>query len=73
MLLLKVPSRFGGEVIREALRDSWTTGGGKSWTTARIIEECLKHKAKIILLDATGSIEFLWPFGGSLSPWRSRE
>ena len=30
-----------------------TTGGGKSWTTARIIEECLKHKAKIILLDAT--------------------
>lgn len=31
-----------------------TTGGGKSWTTARIIEECLKFKAKIILLDATG-------------------
>lgn len=31
-----------------------TTGGGKSWTTARIIEECIKHQAKIILLDATG-------------------
>lgn len=31
-----------------------TTGGGKSWTTARIIEECLKYKTKIILLDATG-------------------
>ena len=31
-----------------------TTGGGKSWTTARIIEECLKHRTKIILLDATG-------------------
>ena len=31
-----------------------TTGGGKSWTTARIIEECIKHKSKIILLDATG-------------------
>lgn len=30
------------------------TGGGKSWTTARIIEECLRYKAKIILLDATG-------------------
>ncbi len=30
-----------------------TTGGGKSWTTARIIEECLKYKSKIILLDAT--------------------
>lgn len=31
-----------------------TTGGGKSWTTARIIEECLNYKTKIILLDATG-------------------
>jgi len=30
------------------------TGGGKSWTTSRIIEECLKYKTKIILLDATG-------------------
>jgi len=30
------------------------TGGGKSWTTARIIEKCLEHKAKLILLDATG-------------------
>lgn len=30
------------------------TGGGKSWTTARIIEECLRYKTKIILLDATG-------------------
>ena len=31
-----------------------STGGGKSWTTARIIEECVKHKSKVILLDATG-------------------
>lgn len=30
------------------------TGGGKSWTTARIIEECLKFNCKIVLLDATG-------------------
>lgn len=30
------------------------TGGGKSWTTARIIEECIKYKSKIILLDPTG-------------------
>ena len=30
------------------------TGGGKSWTTARVIEECLEYKAKIILMDATG-------------------
>jgi hypothetical protein len=29
------------------------TGGGKSWTTAKLIEECLKHTCKIILLDAT--------------------
>jgi len=38
------------------------TGGGKSWTTARIIEECLKHKAKIILIDATSEYRgFLRP------------
>jgi hypothetical protein len=30
------------------------TGGGKSWTTARIIEECIAHNAKLILVDATG-------------------
>lgn len=30
------------------------TGGGKSWTVARIMEECLKNRSKIILLDATG-------------------
>jgi len=40
-----------------------TTGGGKSWTTARIIEECLKHQSKIILLDATGEYRgFSGPF-----------
>lgn len=39
------------------------TGGGKSWSTARIIEECLKHKAKIILLDATSEYRgFSGPF-----------
>lgn len=31
-----------------------TTGGGKSWTTARILEECLRYDSKMILLDATG-------------------
>ena len=31
-----------------------TTGGGKSWTTARIIEECIRYEAKLILIDATG-------------------
>lgn len=30
------------------------TGGGKSWTTARIIEQCVVHGSKLILLDATG-------------------
>ncbi|MGE8163750.1 ATP-binding protein [Paraburkholderia sp. NPDC080076] len=30
-----------------------STGGGKSWTTARILEECRRYKSKIILLDAT--------------------
>lgn len=39
------------------------TGGGKSWTTARIIEECLNFKTKIILLDATGEYRgFSGPF-----------
>jgi len=38
------------------------TGGGKSWTTARVIEECIKHKTKIILLDATGEYR---KFGGN--------
>ncbi len=31
-----------------------STGGGKSWTTAKIIEECLNYNSKMILLDATG-------------------
>ena len=31
-----------------------STGGGKSWTTARIIEEAIKYNSKIILIDATG-------------------
>jgi len=31
-----------------------STGGGKSWTTARIIEECIQHESKLILLDASG-------------------
>ena len=31
------------------------TGGGKSWTAARLIEECLQYQgAKLILIDATG-------------------
>lgn len=30
------------------------TGGGKSYTLARIAEECLQHNCKLILLDATG-------------------
>lgn len=31
-----------------------TTGGGKSWTVARLIEEARRFKSKVILLDATG-------------------
>jgi len=30
------------------------TGGGKSWTTARIIDQCLQQNSKMILIDATG-------------------
>ncbi|MBZ0150253.1 MAG: ATP-binding protein [Planctomycetes bacterium] len=31
-----------------------TTGSGKSWTLARLIEECARLRAKVVLLDATG-------------------
>lgn len=30
------------------------TGGGKSWTIARMLEQCAKFRSKVILLDATG-------------------
>jgi DNA helicase HerA-like ATPase len=37
-----------------------STGGGKSWTTAKIIEECSKFpKSKIILIDATSEYRSL--------------
>ncbi len=35
------------------------TGGGKSWTVARLIEECVAHPAKLVLLDATGEYRSL--------------
>lgn len=31
-----------------------TTGGGKSWTVAKLIEEVIQKKGKAILIDATG-------------------
>ncbi len=31
-----------------------STGGGKSNTVTKILEECLKYKSKMILIDATG-------------------
>jgi DNA helicase HerA-like ATPase len=36
-----------------------STGGGKSWTVARIIEESAKHHSKLVLLDATGEFDTL--------------
>ena len=30
------------------------TGGGKSWTVARIVEQAGKHRSKILLVDPTG-------------------
>lgn len=35
------------------------TGGGKSWTLARLIEQAARYKAKVILLDATGEFHTL--------------
>ncbi len=34
-----------------------TTGAGKSWTFARLIEEASRHRAKVVLFDATGEFE----------------
>lgn len=31
-----------------------STGGGKSWTLARLAEACAMHRSKLILLDASG-------------------
>jgi len=36
-----------------------TTGGGKSWTVARMIEEIVRLKGKAILFDATGEFRGL--------------
>lgn len=35
------------------------TGGGKSWTIARLIEESARYKAKVVLIDATGEFSTL--------------
>jgi uncharacterized protein len=31
-----------------------STGGGKSWTVARLVEQAARYNAKIVLIDATG-------------------
>ncbi|MEQ7921242.1 ATP-binding protein [Xanthomonas sp. WHRI 1810A] len=36
-----------------------STGGGKSWTTAKLIEECRRYACKIVLVDATGEYRSL--------------
>jgi len=36
-----------------------STGGGKSWTTSKLIEECRKFKSKTVLIDATGEYRSL--------------
>lgn len=37
------------------------TGGGKSWTVARLLQEVTKHNAKVLLLDATSEYRTLPP------------
>jgi len=34
-----------------------SSGSGKSWSVARLVEECAKHRSNIVLLDATGEYE----------------
>lgn len=52
-----------------------STGGGKSYTTAKILEECLRYHPRIILLDATGEYKdfdqegvFHLHLGNSINP-----
>ncbi len=35
------------------------TGGGKSWTVGRLLEQVARHNAKVILFDATGEFHTL--------------
>ncbi|WP_233067633.1 ATP-binding protein, partial [Sphaerochaeta sp. S2] len=44
-----------------------STGGGKSWTTAKILEECMEYNSKIILIDATG--EYRGIVGDEIEHW----
>lgn len=37
------------------------TGGGKSWTVARLLEEASRHRAKVLLFDATSEYRTLSP------------
>lgn len=41
------------------------TGGGKSWTVARLVEQAMLYRAKVLLLDATG--EFYTLAGSGVS------
>jgi|LauGreDrversion4_2_1035121.scaffolds.fasta_scaffold07362_4 DNA helicase HerA-like ATPase len=36
-----------------------SSGGGKSCSVARLVEECSRHRAKVVLLDLTGEYESL--------------
>jgi len=36
-----------------------STGGGKSWTTSKLIQECRRFNSKIVLIDATGEYRSL--------------
>lgn len=36
-----------------------STGGGKSWTTSKLIQECRRFSSKVVLIDATGEYRSL--------------
>lgn len=36
-----------------------STGGGKSWTTSKLIQECRRYRCKVVLIDATGEYRSL--------------
>jgi hypothetical protein len=47
------------KIIGRHLAVVGSSGGGKSCTVARLIEQCAMHRSKVILLDLTGEYETL--------------
>ncbi len=55
---LKVPLSFAPErMFGRHCAVLGTSGAGKSWTLARLVEECAATRSKVLLIDPTGEFE----------------